>query len=173
MENGIGDSPLRAGGRRSQLIKGGAAGELFETPGVSSIWLAPALSALPQSVEQILELGAGGQIYMRRQASERRAFQPDEISLTDCEAFARSLAPVRLAGGKKAGLPDSVSFLEGYRVSKVDQLDIGDFWQNARCEKTLSVPIGVRENGENYYLISMRRRTVPTACGGNLRQRQI
>ena len=134
-----------------QLIKGGAAGELFETPGVSSIWLAPALSALPQSVEQILELGAGGQIYMRRQASERRAFQPDEISLTDCEAFARSLAPVRLAGGKKAGLPDSVSFLEGYRVSKVDQLDIGDFWQNARCEKTLSVPIGVRENGENYY----------------------
>ena len=134
-----------------QLIKGGAAGELFETPGVSSIWLAPSLSALPQSVEQILELGAGGQIYMRRQASERRAFQPDEISLTDCDAFARSLAPVRLAGGKKTGLPDSISFLEGYRVSRVEQLDLEEFWQDSRCEETLSVPIGVRENGEHYY----------------------
>ena len=132
-----------------ELLKG--AEKLFETPGVSSIWLSYSVAALPQGVEQILEFGSRAEIYMRCRASERKTFRPDQAAQKRCEAFARSLAPVRLAGGKKAGLPDSVSFLEGYRVSKVDQLDIGDFWQNARCEKTLSVPIGVRENGENYY----------------------
>ena len=134
-----------------ELIKGGAAGNLFETPGVSTIWLSPSVSALPQGVEQILELGAESQLYMRQRASERIKFQPDTLSLKECERFARSLAPVRLASGKRAGLPDHVSFLEGYRVSRVDQLDIGEFWQDSRCEETLSVPIGVRENGEHYY----------------------
>ena len=121
------------------------------TPGVSSIWLSSSVASLPQEVQQIVELKASSQIYMRTQASDRKSFSPDEMGLKDCERFARSMAPVRLNTGRRKGLPDQITFLEGYHVSRTEELEIGEFWQNTCCEETLSVPIGVRENGENYY----------------------
>lgn len=133
------------------LIRGPGISELLDTPGVSCIWMAPSVASLPQGVDQILEFSPSAQLYMREQASDRKTFQPDEMSPEACERFARSVAPVRLRRGKQQGIPDSVTFLEGYHVSRTEELEIEDFWQNSRCEKTLSVPIGVRENGENYY----------------------
>ena len=124
---------------------------LTDTPGVSSIWLSPSVASLPQGIRQIVDFGAQPQLYLSEQASDRRTFRADEMGTGACERFARSMAPVRLRGGRKQGLPDRITFLEGYHASRVEELDIGDFWQNARCEETLSVPIGMRENGETYY----------------------
>ncbi len=121
--------------------------------GVSCIFLGESLAQLPKDVTQILETGGGrGVLYTRAQAETRREFAPDLIGRADCERFARSLAPVRLMGsGNKRELPSFAPLLDCYHVSKTDQLDIEDFWANTACERTMAVPIGVREDGSSFY----------------------
>ncbi len=121
--------------------------------GASCVILGSSLAQLPKDVSQILEVkGKEGSLYTRARAGERKSFVPDAVSLEECGRFARSLAPVRITGsGRKKELPTFISLLDGYRVSKIDQLDLGDFWKNTACEKTLAVPIGVREDGSSFY----------------------
>ena len=121
--------------------------------GVSCVVLGSELSQLPHGVQQIMDLrGQEGQLYRREQADTRRRFQPDCISVKECDIFARSLAPIRLPEKDSTQLlPSGVTFLEGYRVRKPEELDIGDYWINSCNYKSMSVPIGIRTNGENFY----------------------
>lgn len=120
--------------------------------GVSTILLSNTIAALPQAVQQIVEIDASySQIYAKDQASQRRALLPDTLTLADCDRFARSMAPVRLPAQKDQQLPSLITFLDGYHISRVDNIDLDDFWNNAIPEKTLAVPIGIRENGEPFY----------------------
>lgn len=121
--------------------------------GVSCITLGRGLSDLPNAVMQILDaLGEHSQLYLRERTSEKRTFRMDQLSLDDCDTFARALAPVRLPERDSAQLlPTGVTYLQGYHVQRPDQLDIGDFWANSCNFKSMSVPIGVRANGENFY----------------------
>ncbi len=120
--------------------------------GISSVLLGENLQALPGNVMQIAEIrGNGSVLYHREQPEAKQAFQPDEISVDDCDSFARALAPVRLPEKKEAGqIPDSITFLEGYHVQRPDQLDIGDFWKNSCSYKSLSVPIGIKAGGTTF-----------------------
>ena len=121
--------------------------------GVSCLLLAPGVGQLPNGVVQILEAaGAKSALYLREAAGERRAFAADSLAPADCEAFARALAPVRLPEKNAAQLlPDCVTFLQGYHVRRPDELDLEDYWANARPDQSLSVPIGARANGETFY----------------------
>lgn len=121
--------------------------------GVSCLLLAPGLGQLPNGVVQILEAaGAKSALYLREAAGERRAFAADSLAPADCEAFARALAPVRLPEKNAAQLlPSNITFLQGYHVQRPDELDLEDYWANAFPSQSLSVPIGVRANGETFY----------------------
>lgn len=121
--------------------------------GVSCILLGRSLSDLPRGVMQILDArGKGSELYPREHTGEKRIFQMDQLSLQDCDAFARSLAPIRLPEKDSAQLlPSGVTFLQGYHIQRPDQLDLGDYWANSCNYQSMSVPIGVRANGENFY----------------------
>lgn len=121
--------------------------------GVSCVVLGNEISSLPYGILQIMDLrNQEGQIYRREKADAKRRFQPDCISVEECDAFARALAPIRLPEKESTQLlPSGVTFLEGYHVRKPEELDIGDYWANSCNYKSLSVPIGVRANGENFY----------------------
>lgn len=121
--------------------------------GVSCILLGSNLSQLPSGIMQILEArGQNSSLYLREDAGHRRPFQMDHISVADCDAFARALAPVRLPEKNSAQLlPNNITFLQGYHVKQPDQLDLGDYWANSCNYESLSVPIGVRANGESFY----------------------
>lgn len=121
--------------------------------GVSCILLGGSLSQLPNGTVQILEArGQNSSLYLREDAGNRRTFQMDSVSAEDCDAFARALAPVRLPEKNSAQLlPNNITFLQGYHVKRPDQLDLGDYWANSCNYESLSVPIGVRANGEKFY----------------------
>ena len=131
--------------------------------GVSCILLGSNLSQLPHGIVQILEArGQNSSLYLREDAGHRRAFQMDSISVADCDAFARALAPVRLPEKNSAQLlPNNITFLQGYHVKQPDQLDLGDYWANSCNYESLSVPIGVRANGENFYFDIHQKRHGP------------
>lgn len=120
--------------------------------GVSTIMLSPSLAALPQAIQQIIEVtSASCQLYAKDQAMQRRSFRPDTITLEACEHFARSMAPIRLPAQNDQQLPSLITFLDGYHISRVENIDLNDFWSNSIPEKTLAVPIGIRETGEPFY----------------------
>lgn len=120
---------------------------------VSCLLLVRDLRQLPNNVRQIVNLNAdSGEFYLRDRSGERISFRPDRLSLRDCEIFARSIAPVRLPEKDSAQrLPGSVTFLQGYHVQRPEQLNLREYWEDSCNYKSLSVPIGVRANGESFY----------------------
>ena len=48
--------------------------------------------------------------------------------------------------------PEDISFLQGLNVNNVDELDIWNRWNSSKSYKSLSVPIGLKTNGELFYL---------------------
>lgn len=51
-----------------------------------------------------------------------------------------------------SSLPTSISFLEMYKVGKIDQLNIVNRWSNNNPTNSLSTPIGVNEEGKLFNL---------------------
>jgi len=121
--------------------------------GISCIVLAESLSELPRNVMQILEArGNESLLYEREHAGDSRKFKLDDISLAMCEKTARKMLSIRLSEKSAAQLlPSSIGFLEGWHVRRPGELDIGNLWQNSCNYMNMSVPIGIRTNGENFY----------------------
>lgn len=120
--------------------------------GVSCIALGAGMRMLPAGVQQIIELGGvNGAIYDRNDPSTKQYFAADQVSLSDCDAFARALAPIRLRqSSETAALPQMITLLEGYHAVDPAEIEIGEFWAHACSWKSLSVPIGRGTDG-NYY----------------------
>ena len=126
-----------------------------EKLGVGAVFVGETSGDLPGCVSQILELnGAEGKLYHKDSSETRQKIHP-EYALMDVkqlEEFARCLAPVRLRGVQAGqNLPGMVSLLEGLHVRKVSELDFEEYWSSSDSQRSLAVPIGVRENGENFY----------------------
>lgn len=121
--------------------------------GISCIVLANTVRQLPHQVQQIIEITAPKQarLYQKADAGHKVDLAFDSVSLPDCDSFARALAPLRLPeAGTETHLPTSVSFLEGYKIRRPDQLDLQDYWQNASPRLSMAVPIGVKSSGERF-----------------------
>lgn len=123
--------------------------------GVGAVFTGETSGDLPGCVSQMLDLtGSEGEMYNKDSSETRQKIRP-EYALMDAkklEEFARCLAPVRLRGVQAGqNLPGMVSLLEGLHVRKVSELDFEEFWSSAAPQRSLAVPIGVRENGETFY----------------------
>ena len=121
--------------------------------GMGCIYLSEQLSSLPGQILQILEIrGGSGELYRKEDASSRRSLVPDQADAETGERMARSLAPIRLPEKDSSEmLPASITWLDGWHVRTPEELDLEDFWANARPEQSMSVPIGIRANGEAFY----------------------
>lgn len=122
-------------------------------PGCSALFVCPRLELLPKECKKILELrGEEGIAYSRLNVSQRTVFQPDGISVEQAEKLARCMASIPVEfGTQSASLPSSVSFLEGYGVEKVQDLNIGARWKKAKIYKSLSVPIAAKAGDGIFY----------------------
>ena len=90
---------------------------------------------------------AVGVLFERRHASRKQPFQPEQVPQARYEQFARSMAPLRMEAKGAPALPRSVSFLQGYHVSRPSELALDKNWANAEPERSMAVPIGVRGDG--------------------------
>lgn len=67
--------------------------------------------------------------------------------------YARDLATIKLekSSGKKS-LPDGITFLQGYNVKKVEELNVRQHWQKRAESCAFEAPIGVLETGQPFRL---------------------
>ncbi len=118
--------------------------------GCSSLFIYDRLNALPKECNQIIEVSEGnGILYSRTNSNIKTQFRLDLLDLADADRLARSMAPLYTeAEQAAASIPTKISFLEGYHVSRPEQLNIPARWEKARPYKSLSVPIAATAGGD-------------------------
>ena len=121
--------------------------------GVGTLMLFDNKNSLP-SMDKIMIASVShgtGELYCTDSANNKTVFVPDRITNTDLDAFARSLAPIRLKTLSAEGkLPNCITFLQGYGAKKAEELDLSKRWSEGLTYKTMSVPIGVKSNGDPF-----------------------
>ncbi len=80
---------------------------------------------------------------------EQLTFVPTFIADLDIDNYSKVIAniPINIKNSNTA-IPSSVSFLELYNATRVDQLNILSRWTNNNPTLSLNVPIGVKENNK-------------------------
>lgn len=131
--------------------------------GISTVFMENDRANLPSGCKAIIEVNASNSNwYPTIDVSEKHRYSRDNISVEQCDRIARNMAPIRVAVNKGAlKLPRSVTFLEGYNVRTVNELKISDKWKKSNYGKSLSVPIGVKKNGEPFYFDINRKKDGP------------
>lgn len=122
--------------------------------GITALFLYDDIYYLPQHCQYIIDLNNNPCAYNRMSANEKFFFTPDEpVSGSDFDKFARKMAAVEVEDFRVSNtLPNSVTFMEGYGVRTVEQLDILRRWSQNDAANSLAAPIGVMPGGKPFML---------------------
>ena len=120
--------------------------------GASVLYIFDRLAQLPSECNTIIKVsGMEGELIDKADVSSSKKFIFDDLNDKEFEAFARKMAPMRLAERKdEASLPHCVTLLEGLNVKRPEEIPIEDYWSNTRPHKSLAVPIGVTSEGDPF-----------------------
>ena len=119
--------------------------------GFSMLILNDRLSTLPNQTSTFINIDeplsglVGNELIVDNQMQFEAEFN-NSIDIYDC---AKKLANIPIQVEKaKYELPSSLSFLEMYGVGRVEQLNSLERWTNNNPTNSLSVPVGIDQNGE-------------------------
>ena len=115
--------------------------------GVTVIWGKESATMLPETVttmvryfsSQSAELVNENQVYVAKRFVPHHL--PTNVSLP---VALQRLANLHHMEVEKNAIPTSVTFLEMYKVRRVEELGITERWSRANTAKTLAVPLGLR-----------------------------
>lgn len=112
--------------------------------GLTTMFLYDDIYQLPPKCRYIVEMNDMPSFYNREVANEKMFFTTDPfVNDYDFNLFVRTMSAIKYEGfASRAGLPKSISFLEGYGVKTVEQLDVSARWAKAVPDKSLAAPIG-------------------------------
>lgn len=121
--------------------------------GVTSLFLFDDMYMLPHDCRCIVDVDNGPCAFDRNEANNKFYFAMDpNTDLVQWDTFARRMAAVKLDGfAAKVGLPNGITFLQGYGVETVEQLEILDKWNSAVPYKSLAAPIGMMAGNKLFY----------------------
>ncbi len=122
--------------------------------GVTSLFLFDDMYLLPHDCQCIVDVDNGPCVFDRNKANNKFYFTPDRnIDDAVWDAFARRMAAVHLDGfSAKASLPNGISFLQGYGVQTVEQLNVASRWNTSLPYHSLAAPIGVTAGNKSFSL---------------------
>lgn len=113
------------------------------------------LKNLPKECSTVIELRQGSsKIFDKDDISgQYTGFQADRFRREDEEELAIQLANIHLAAANSAfTLPEMLTFLEMFGVSKIEHLNVLTRWKEHNPTLTLEAPIGVNTTGELFKL---------------------
>jgi S-DNA-T family DNA segregation ATPase FtsK/SpoIIIE len=123
--------------------------------GACTFLLAERKEELPMECDWVVEVNKGRGRIIETYSSEEKSFdhraaefKVDIVALEDCERMARTMAPLRVRQSAAGSIPRVCTLFDLYNVTRVEELDIRNRWQQNRYPQTLPVPIGVREGGK-------------------------
>lgn len=113
--------------------------------GITTIILADSMFELPQTCQYIIDLTGNALAFERDKYDERLYFKPDApIHTKELENFARRMAAIELKDRTvEASLPNAITFLQGFGVKRVEELDVLTRWKKSAPYHTLETPIGM------------------------------
>lgn len=129
--------------------------------GVSSLFMFDELYNLPQECQFILEMNSVNSKhgifscgYQRDRVNHKFLFRNDQsVSTEQFDKFARVMSAINVDGfEKESGIPQSVTFLEGFGVETVEELNIEKNWRKIKEDESLAAPIGVMRGGKLFNL---------------------
>jgi len=121
-----------------------------EGMGMSVIYAYGDLARLPGECRTIVTCDKSGAVQDKIHGGNI-SFSPEQITEKEMDQLARALAPVRLRMSVGASqMSEYVTFMQGYGVSKAEELDLLGRWAKSRPFESLAVPIALRENGEPF-----------------------
>ena len=124
--------------------------------GITSIFLYDQMHELPQECRYIVDLNNQPEptAYERDKYNIRTLFTVDKsISDHDFDLFARNMSSIQLDGmAEKAAIPDSMTFLQGFGVKRVEQLDARSRWLRNKAYLSMAAPIGMMAGNETFSL---------------------
>lgn len=144
-------------GSRNQIMREPIYSILSSLPddiGVSVIYLFDDIYNLPPDCQYIIEVGKESISYNRDCYDERVYFTPDSlVTRKDMDKFSRRMAAIETEEiHADADIPSSVSFLEGYGVQRVEDLDILNRWDRSHRSESLAAPVGMMANRKLFNL---------------------
>ena len=126
-----------------------------EKLGFSLMTIEPTMQNVPSKCDNIVVVNNGSAGIVNKSLNEngeQNNFTPDLFS-DDIKSYANIIGNIPLATESTAGtLPKSLSFLEMYKVGKIEQLNILNRWTKNDPTISIATPIGVHEDGKLFEL---------------------
>ncbi len=121
--------------------------------GFSILVLENLISEIPSKCKKFVEVSNNGcNVYDKVNNNDKEVFQPDLFN-KDISYYARILDNIPLLSLKATqSLPSSYTFLEMFKVGKIEQLNIVNRWSKNDPTMSLHTPIGIKEDGKNMEL---------------------
>lgn len=129
--------------------------ELQDNLGFSLIIKHNRIANLPSQCSTFLNIDAdvSGLFKNDLRAENQKVFNADFNTNINVESCAEQLANIYVEIPKgKHELPKSIGFLEMYGIGNVNQFNSLDRWKNNDPFYSLSVPVGIDQNGELFYM---------------------
>lgn len=121
--------------------------------GVTSLFLFDDIYSLPNACNYIIDMQDYPVAYWRNKVNSKFIFTMDEYNSEKFNSFARRMSAVELKGfAVQAEIPSSITFLQGYGVNTVEELNILERWNMNLAYKSLAAPIGVLSGEKTFYL---------------------
>lgn len=123
--------------------------------GISVVFCAQTPDGLPAGCDTVIQDDDG--ISAAYSISSQIAFSEnlvnDKVPLPSMDWFARSLSRFELRDtSENAEIPDMLTFLDMYKVSRVEELDVYHKWLENRTYETMKAMIGQKAGGKPIYL---------------------
>ena len=124
--------------------------------GVTCLFLFDEMRYMPNYCGYFIETeGEHGPVaYERDKINYRFYFTPDPpVSKSSFETYTRRLSAIRsIKLTEASGIPSAMTFLQGYNVSSVNELDIKSRWASSDPSVSLAVPIGAMADDKLFSL---------------------
>lgn len=144
-------------GSKKMIEKETLMNELFgdnKVSGMTSFFLFDDMYALPNLCQYIIDVDNGPCMFQKSAANQKEYFTFDNnFGDKKFDLFARRMAAVQLEGlSNEIQIPNSVTFLEGFGVKTVEELNVSGRWEKSDPINSLATPIGVLAGGKTFDL---------------------
>ena len=122
--------------------------------GFSVIYFTNQLQGLPRECTSFIELD-GGTLFEKRENQDdlNTKFTIDDNSKIPVKDIVMSLANIKLMPENSSyKIPNMITFLQMFKVGKVEYLNLANRWLENDPTESLSTPIGIDDSGEEFYL---------------------
>lgn len=122
--------------------------------GITTIFMADTLYNVPQACQYIIDLTGANRAFEKDKFDERSVYDSDDLlHQKDMNAFARRMSAIEMSDTSSAmEVPSGITFLEGYGVKRVEELDVAGRWAESKPESTLAAPLGMMAGGKIFRL---------------------